>query len=387
MKQIILTTSLWAALISLSGCHPNKPSDSPALSPLESASTMEWITIDPNGTGFQLAASNRRFLAWGVNYDHDRDNRLLEEYWLNEWETVEADFQEIKALGAKVIRIHLQTGRFIPTPDTPDETQFRQLTRLIQLAEATGLYLDITGLGCYDKPQTPPWYDALDEAGRWATQALFWERVAAVGSSSPAIFCYDLMNEPILPGDKKETDWLAGAFGDRYFVQRIALDRAGRTPEQIAAAWLDTLTAAIRKVDSRHLITVGEIPWALTFPGARSIFHQPQVGKNLDFVSVHFYPKSNQVDKAITALQVYELGKPLVIEEMFPLSCSLDELNQFIDAAAPIADGYLGFYWGKTIEEYSQAQIDIAGAITRDWLKYFQTKSKTISTRTGTKSP
>ena len=30
-----------------------------------------------------------------------------------------------------------------------------QLARLLALAEKTGLYLDVTGLGCYDKKDVP----------------------------------------------------------------------------------------------------------------------------------------------------------------------------------------------------------------------------------------
>ena len=40
-------------------------------------------------------------------------------------------------------------------------------------------------------------------------QAAFWEAVAETCKDSPAIFCYDLMNEPILPG-KEPTDRMAG---------------------------------------------------------------------------------------------------------------------------------------------------------------------------------
>lgn len=45
---------------------------------------------------------------------------------------------------------------------------------MLALAEETGLYLDVTGLGCYRKSDTPAWYDALDEAARWQAQAKFW---------------------------------------------------------------------------------------------------------------------------------------------------------------------------------------------------------------------
>jgi len=191
---------------------------------------LESIGPSKDGTHFVRAQSGAKFVAWGFNYDHDASGRLLEDYWSGEWPAVVEDFKEMKALGANVVRIHLQVARFMKAPEKPDEASLRQLARLLKLAEENGLYLDITGLGCYHKQDVPEWYDAMGEAERWDVQALFWEAVAKTCAESPAVFCYDLMNEPILPGaGKKETAWLAGAFAGKHFVQRITLDlRAAR---------------------------------------------------------------------------------------------------------------------------------------------------------------
>ena len=89
---------------------------------------------------------------------------------------------------------------------------------------------------------------------------------------------------------------------------------------------------------------------------------------------MHFYPKKGEVDKALKALAVYELGKPLVIEEMFPLECGVEDLDAFIEGSRTMADGWIGFYWGKTIEEYSKEKLDIGGAMTKGWLEYFKSK-------------
>jgi hypothetical protein len=70
--------------------------------------------------------------------------------------------------------------------------------------------------------------------------------------------------------------------------------------------------------------------------------------------------------------------KPIVIEEMFPLSCSVAELDQFIDGSRPLAVGWIGFYWGKTITEYKREKGSIAGALTTDWLEYFVRKTPQI---------
>src|SRR6185295_1159779 len=115
--------------------------------------------------------------------------------------------------------------------------------------------------------------------------------------------------------------------------------------------------------------------WALTWTNAKPLI---EANTNLDFVSLHFYPKSREVGKALKALAVYDIGKPIVIEEMFPLSCSLAELDQFIDGSRPLVTGWIGFYWGKTIAEYKQKADSIAERVTLDWLEYFVRKGPEI---------
>lgn len=339
---------------------------------------LEFIHVSKDGRHFVLSDSGAEFRPWGFNYDHDAANRLLETYWINEWGAVAGDFAEMKQLGANTVRIHLQVSRFMKSAVETNRESLDQLSRLVALAEKTGLYLDVTGLGCYDKKDVPAWYSQLDEKERWAVQARFWEAVAAVCAHSPAVFCYDLMNEPVVTDDKQNRDWTPGAFGDRYFVQRLTLDFAGRSAKQIAEAWVNRMVAAIRRHDRRHLVTVGAIPWAMTWPNAKPLFYSPEVSKNLDFVSLHFYPKKGEVSQALKALAVYDIGKPIVIEEMFPLSCPLADLDQFIDGSQPLAVGWIGFYWGKTIADYNLGKASISDAITREWLGYFTRKTPEI---------
>lgn len=338
------------------------------------AAGLDRVRISPDGKSFVLAESGTPFRVWGVNYDHDStgDGRLIEDYWDAEWETVCSDFQEMKELGANVVRIHLQTGKFMRTAATPDGKSLAQLRRLLELAEQTGLYLDITGLGCYHKADTPPWYDALDETARWQTQALFWTAIARTCRDSNAVFCYDLMNEPILDG-KKDDGWVGGELGGKCFVQRLTREPGRRTQIEIAKAWVDKLTTAIRAEDRGHMITVGTIPWAHVWPGAKPVFYSPEVRGAFDFASIHLYPNKGAVDKALTAMAVYDIGKPLVIEETFPLSCSIAEMDDFLKRSKPRAEGFISFYWGRTIAEYAAAtERKEVAALVGAWLKYFQ---------------
>lgn len=328
--------------------------------------------IQADGDHFVAAGSDRIFRPWGVNYDHDRDGRLLEDYWVDEWETVESDFQEMKELGFNVARIHLQTVKFLKSKDQACEVALGKLKRLIKLAEQKGLYLDLTGLGNYHRGETPRWYDALSREERWETQAVFWKAVAEVGAGSPAIFCYDLMNEPVIGGsDLEKREWVTGELDGKSFVQRITLEMGkSESRQEIASEWVKKMSAAIREKDSEALITVGVIPWAHVWPNAKPVFYNEATLNCLDFVSVHFYPKSGEVDRAVEALKVYDFGCPILIEEMFPLACSMEEMLDFIDRSAGVADGWMSFYWGQTLEEYEQEET-LRAAIIGNWLRKF----------------
>ena len=95
-------------------------------------------------------------------------------------------------------------------------------------------------------------YTALDETARWDAQAHFWEAIAEQCKSSPAVFCYDLMNEPVVPGGSgKQEQWLAGELGGKHFVQFITRERRDRDRSEIARQWIDRLVTAIRRRDRR----------------------------------------------------------------------------------------------------------------------------------------
>lgn len=354
----------------------------------EGEERMARIGVSSDGTGFVNKRNGERFVVWGVNYDHDAEGRLLDEYWEDEWGTVVEDFHEIKELGANCVRIHLQFGKFMLDAEHANPVALERLSKLLDLAEETGLYLDVTGLACYHKANIPEWYDELGEADRWASQAVFWEAVARTCASSPVVFCYDLMNEPILAGKEPESEWLAGELGGKFFVQRLNLDLAGRSREEVAKAWVNRMAGAIRKHDREHLITVGVIPWVFVFGGGEPLFHGPEAGARLDFVAVHFYPTTGEVEKALIALRAYEIGKPVVVEEMFPLKCSNEELVEFVKKSATHVDGWMSFYWGKTADQLrAKDSPSLAESITASWLETFEELSGPMISGKGCRGP
>ncbi len=120
----------------------------------------QFIQLAEQGHGFVIGSSGTTFTPWGLNYGH---GGLIEDYWEAKWPTVVKDLQNMKALGTNVVRVHLQFGKFMDTADKPNEKALDQLGKLLKLAEETGLYLDLTGLGCYRKADVPSWYDKLTE--------------------------------------------------------------------------------------------------------------------------------------------------------------------------------------------------------------------------------
>jgi hypothetical protein len=333
-------------------------------------SRMERVIV--RGDKFVLENSKKPFVPWGMNYGNH--GRLMEDFWDTEWETFAEDFRELKALGSNVVRVHLQYGKFMSGPDTANPAATAQLKRMLELAKRTGIYLDITGLACYRPGDTPAWYDAMDTPARWRAQEKFWESVASICAGSPALFCYDLINEPLSPGDKKK-QWRSGSkFGGFDFLQNIALDPAGKKPEEVATEWIRRMSAAIRRHDSKTLITVGLLPWSreLKFLGG---FIPEKVAPHLDFISVHIYPDAKKLGETMECLQKFAVGKPVVIEETFPLSCSAPQLEEFMRASKKYARGWIGHYDGKTLQELNvlteTGKITLAESIYRDWLNLF----------------
>lgn len=339
-------------------------------SPRERAPSLERVRVSPDGRGFVLERSGTPFIPWGFNYDRDDRHRLIEEFWEEEWPNVEEDFREMKELGANVVRVHLQFARFMKGPAEPDARALARLDRLLELAERLGLYLDLTGLASYRKRDVPPWYDRAAEKERWALQARFWEAVAARCARSPAVFCYNLMNEPVSPA-APQAEWLAGQLGGFHYVENLTRDPGGRSRGAVTHEWLAALVPAVRKHDPGRMITVGTF-FVFENAGGLSLgTPAAELSRELDYLSVHLYPAKGKASGAIDLLKVLSAGKPVVIEEMFPLRCPMEEFRGFVRESRAHAAGWIGFYWGKSLEEYrrSVAPVD---RLMAEWLDFFR---------------
>jgi len=384
MRAELFAASVFAAavfclLISLAGGASRAAERQPP--------SMPKVRVSGDGRHFVLGETGEAFVPWGFNYLGEF-GKLTEDSWDMDWTRVERDFRDMRRLGANVVRVHLQFGTYMTGPDRFDQKQLDRLTKMLNLACELGLYLDVTGLSCYRLDRIPAWYDALDEVDRWEVQARWWKKIAETCADHPSVFCYDLVNEPIVGGLAKDGEprWVGGELAGFYFVQKISEDPKERTGIQIAEAWAAKLTEAIRQADAKTPISVGVIPWAQIWPKAKPVFYAPEVAKHFDFVSIHVYPGKGKVDQAVAALAVYDIGKPLVVEETFPLECTMEEMDRFVEAGKGRVDGWISHYFGHTIEQHEQGAEpqgivpDVPFVVTvADFLEYWRDKGKLIA--------
>ena len=323
---------------------------------------LEPVVVAPDHTGFVGQNSGKAFTPWGVNYGNA--GRLMEDFWDTDWSTLENDLHKIKELGANVVRVHLQFAMFMQSATHPKEGSLNHLRELVSLAEKTGLYLDLTGLACYRTKDVPAWYDAMDEKARWSAQCVFWRAIAGVCRGSNSIFCYDLMNEPMVPGGD-DAKWYSGKpLGDYDFLQSVSRTLSGRKRPDLANQWIDTLTTAIREVDPKHMVTVGMLPW-VTGWGHLFGFIPKEVAPHVDFLSIHLYPDTKKPDEVRKALsECAGHHKPVVIEETFPLSCSVEDLEVFLRESRATACGWVWHYDGSTPHDYEQRAKEGKGGKT-----------------------
>lgn len=80
-------TRVCAVILALASPLAGRMSAAESIPPLQ-----ESISLNPGGTAFVLQPSGRPFIPRGFNYDHDREGRLLEDYWDAEWSSVVEDW-------------------------------------------------------------------------------------------------------------------------------------------------------------------------------------------------------------------------------------------------------------------------------------------------------
>jgi hypothetical protein len=81
--------------------------------------------------------------------------------------------------------------------------------------------------------------------------------------------------------------------------------------------------------------------------------------------------RAGKVDVALNSLSRYRKGKPVVVEETFPLKCTPTEYADFLRRSRGIASGWLAHFWSLAPEDL-RGRTDAASGLTLESLNLFQ---------------
>jgi endo-1,4-beta-mannosidase len=309
---------------------------------------MELIVVRTDGKGFVEQSSGRQFVPFGTNY-YDPHTGWAPKIWRQfDSNDVARHFEVMSGLGVNCARVFLTAATFQPNVNTIDEAALKKLDVLIAIARKSGIRLILTGPDHWEG--VPPYWKPDRFAGEQALQALesFWRTLGLRYRDEPAIFAWDLLNEPHMPWFVEEwrrawTRWLKAKYGSQETGANAAVpeDKANRGDprlldwqlfrEHLADEWVRRQVEALRKADPTHLVTVGYIQWSYPLvrtgnPSLYAAFNPRRQAQWLDFICVHFYPvlggpfESQEVwDKNLAYLQTVlaycHVGKPVVLGE------------------------------------------------------------------------
>lgn len=348
------------------------------------------------------------FTPWGFNYDRsviEGRDVLLEDILRERPEKIARDFEAMRHMGGNVVRVFLATGEFLNGPQEVNRKALQRLDIVLEAARANSLRLILTGLANIQPEAAPAWMQEADDEMMEQAEMLFWRTIARHCRNEPAVFAYDLQNEPAVPW-KDADQWVIGCFdmpsGPRFcyvhyrcrqmqrqwtqhIQQRFQTEdalrrhwqdypRAGESWSAIAIPeadasdprygeyvafhgvvlreWANRLADILRAEDPNHLVTVGALN-----PNA--------VADAVDFHCVHLYPEPVEeqedflkVNREKWRARVAPLpaDKPLLVQECYPMwapeEIPLEDILQaLLEATGGRAAGWVSFYWGAPEEQ------------------------------------
>jgi hypothetical protein len=284
---------------------------------------LDKVRLSADGRSFQTA-SGAPFVPLGVNYFRPGTGWAPQVWKKFDAEATRGDFQRMKAMGVRCVRVFLTYGSFYLEAGKLEAEGLARFDQFLALAEEAGIYVHPTGPDHWEG--LPAWARGDRIADDTVLSALesFWKLFAARYRGRPVLFAYDLLNEPSVgwgtaPMRPKWNRWLEQRYGSLEKVQAAwgrtnTMDPWGDLPppkpaeaprsrelldyqlfrEQLADDWTRRQAAAIKAADPDALVTVGLIQWSVPalLPGVQhySAFRPERQAPLLDFLEIHFYP-------------------------------------------------------------------------------------------------
>jgi hypothetical protein len=410
---------------------------------VQAGTPLGLIAVGPYDAGFVDLTSGRPFVPFGTNY-YDPHAGWAPKIWRRfDPSQVAKHFGIMSDLGVNCARVFLTAATFQPDVNEVSEDALRKLDALIAIARRSGVRLILTGPDHWEG--SPSYWKPDRFAGEQALKALetFWQTLGRRYRAEPAIFAWDLLNEPHLPWfvetwRPKWNAWLEAKYGNRDALKTawanalgedepwgnaaIPENRADRgNPrlldwqlfrEHLADEWVRRQVKAIHQTDRTHMVTVGYIQWSYPLvrtgnPSLYAAFNPRRQAQWLDFICVHFYPllgrpfESQEAwDRNLAYLQSVlaycHVGKPVVLGEYgwygggaprnLP-SLTEDEQDRWIvaeiEASRHVADGWLSWPFADSPESTDMSKF--GGLVRSDltlkpWAGSFKTCASQPST-------
>lgn len=302
------------------------------------------IRVAADNWSFEDSETGERFVPFGVNY-FDPHTGFAPKLWQKfDAAKVKEHFRLLEGIGANVVRVFVTSASFFPEGKEIPGEALAKFDQMLEMGERHGIKIHPTGPEAWEG--RPAWTegDLFADPEKLEIQERFWHLFAGRYADHPGIFAYDLRNEPHPPWESPHLAQVWQSWAKEHMpamrpVWEELEKLGGRVPPEdhsagreitfayclvrnsICAEWVRRQAAAIRSVDSNHMVTLGIHKPPFTLGG----FECPDYAEYLDFTCQHAYPDADPyaspqafehelLTHVIRVLYAYT-GKPVVLQE------------------------------------------------------------------------
>jgi hypothetical protein len=307
-----------AAAPVLAGCAPSKGAPASPPSPIAQVAADGW----------DFTANGKRFSVYGMNWMDPGTGYWPPRQWSDFSATrVDQELAQVASIGVDTIRVFVAATYFEPTPTAVSTQALKTMDTFLGIAERHGLRVQFTTPA--DWEGTPSYRQPDKFAGTPNLDALrvYWTAVGKTFGDDERIFSWDLHNEGTINWTSSVMtqlwpQWLQTEYKTVSAVQEAwgssgtllsFIDAPVPSPnhpaagsrflydyqrfrESVAENFLQVQLDALKSAGDKHLTTMGLIQWSIPLylsqavPSQYSGFDPVRVGKNLDYITFHFYP-------------------------------------------------------------------------------------------------
>jgi len=276
---------------------------------------MRVVRVHASGWGFAEAGAGQAFTPWGCNY-YDPGTGWSPRIW-EQYNPVRVAKQldDIAVIGANTIRVFSTIRNLLVSPRRVRSAGIAKMVDMLALAEARGLRVIWSGPSTWEgrpawwRPDAP--YEVCARDDLMAALETAWRAMGKAFRGHPALFSYELQNEPYAPSvptpamNRRWAQWRAvhapkapsalprppAREGERWLAE------VQRFREDLATEYVRRMATAVRETDDTHLVTIGmhqkSAPFDWYPPDSYIAFNPHRMAEYLDYTSIHYYPHHN----------------------------------------------------------------------------------------------